>query len=213
MRIRTITILAALAILILPASGFAKPQKGFHTGPYLMLEVGAMQENFDQDQVTGQSVGSDFEPTFGFIFGWNIWDFFSGELQGKYSTNSNGGRREHIAGANAYAKFTLIANALTDFPSLRILPFLKAGLATRIEDLPGTPGANHSTAARFGVGPSAGGGISFLWKKYFYFGIDVQEDLLDFDDIDQTVNGVMMHVYDGGWHQSFSAMGMIGVHY
>ena len=211
---RSIIATIALAVLIAaPLSAEARPLKGFHTGPYLMIEIGAMQEDFDRDQITGQDIGRDWEPAFGFVFGWNIWDFFSGELQGRYATNLNSGRREHIATANAYAKFTLIADALTDFPTLRILPFAKAGLATRITALPGTPGAAHSTATRVGFGPSVGGGIAFLWKKYFYFGIDAQEDLLFMGSIDQTVNGAMRQVYDGGFHPSFSAMGMIGVHY
>ena len=207
-------ILAAVATAILvTASAEARPQKGFHSGPYLVLELGAMQEDFDRDQVTGQDIGSDFQPSFGFVFGWNIWDFFSGELQGRYSTNLSKSRREHIASANAYGKWTFIADALTDFPSLRILPFVKGGLATRVSALPGTPGSSNSVVTRFGVGPTAGAGIAFLWKKYFYFGIDVQEDFLFFNDIDQTVGGVMRRVYDGGFHPSFSASAMIGVHY
>lgn len=204
---------ALAAALLLSASAEARPQKGFHTGPYLVLEAGGMQENFDRDQVTGQDVGSAFQPSFGFVFGWNIWDFFSGEIQGRYSTNLSKSRREHIAAANVYGKWTFIADALTDFPTFRVLPFVKGGLATRVEALPGTPGATHSVATRFGIGPSAGAGIAFLWKKYFYFGIDVQEDLLLFDSIDQTVNGAMRRVYDGGFCPSFSAAVMIGVHY
>ena len=207
--------LAALlvAAMIAPRAAHARPIKGFHTGPYLLLVGGVLQEDFDRDQVTGKDVGNDFEPTFGFIFGWNIWDSFSGELQARYATNVGGGAREHIASANAYAKYTLIADALTDFPTLRILPFVKGGLATRVAALPGTPGAAHSTAARFGAGPGVGAGIAFLWKKYVYFGIDVQEDLLFFGSIDQTVGGVMREVYQGGFHPSFSGMAMVGVHY
>lgn len=211
---RTALILLILvAAALVPQSSHARPQKGFHTGPYLALEVGAMQENFDTDQVTGIDVGSDFQPSFGFVFGWNIWDFFSGEIQGRYSTNMSSNRREHIAAANAYGKWTFIADALTDFPTLRILPFIKGGLASRISALPGTPGADHSVATRFGIGASAGAGVTFLWKKYFYFGIDLQEDMLFFDDIDQTVGGVSRRVYEGGFHPSFGASAMVGVHY
>ena len=217
MALRPVHLLALLALLVVaivaPQDALARPIKGFHTGPYLMLEGGMLQENFDRDQVTGQDIGNDFEPTFGFIFGWNIWDSFSGELQARYATNFNNDRREHIACANAYGKVTFIADALTDFPTLRILPFVKGGLATRITALPGTPGASHSTAARFGAGPSVGGGVAFLWKKYFYFGLDVQEDLLFLTSIDQTVGGVMRQVYGGGFHPSFSGMVMVGVHY
>lgn len=211
---RRIAILTTVVLLALAPTASARPQKGFHTGPYLALEIGIMQEDFDRDQVTGIDVGRDFEPSFGFLFGWNIWDFFSGELQGRYSTNINSGRREHIASANTYARYTFIVDALTDFPTLRILPFVKGGAAVRVSALPGTPTAGGGTKARVGAGPSVGAGVSFSWKRYFYFGIDCQEDLLFFDGIDQTVNGVPgTTVYKGGFHPSFSAMGMVGVHY
>lgn len=203
-----------LVHLSAPSPAFARPPRGFHTGPYLALEIGALQEDFDFDRVAALSVGRDFEPVFGFLFGWNIWDSFSGELQGRYATDFNAGRREHIACANAYARYTFIADPLTDFPTLRILPFLKGGVAVRINALPGTPGTDKNVVARAGVGPSAGGGVSFLWKKYFYFGIDLQEDLLILGDIDQTVGGIPgTLVYEGGFHPSFSAMAMVGVHY
>jgi len=206
---------AVIVLLSLCAAGAAeaRPQKGFHTGPYLALELGAMQEDFDTDQVTGLDVGSDFQPTFGFVFGWNIWDYFSGELQCRYSTNMSSSRREHIATVNAYGKWTFIADALTDFPTFRVLPFLKGGIASRIAALPGTPAAGKSTLTRFGVGPSAGAGIAFMWKRYFYFGVDLQEDFLFFDGISQTVNGVSREVYEGGFHPSFSASAILGVHY
>lgn len=208
------TILAALAILAVAASAEARPRTGFHTGPYLALEIGIMQEDFDRDQVTGADVGRAFEPAFGFLFGWNIWDSFSGELQGRYATNRNADRRVHIASANAYGRYTFIADALTDFPTLRILPFVKGGTAVRVSAMPKTPAAGTGTVARVGAGPSVGGGVSFSWKKYFYFGVDLQEDLLFFDDIHETVNGAVgTTVYRGGFHPSFSAMGMVGVHY
>lgn len=211
---RIAAILTAIAMLAFALPSFARPQRGFHTGPYLALEIGVMQEDFDRDQVTGTDVGRAFEPAFGFLFGWNIWDSFSGELQGRYATNLNAGRREHIASANAYGRYTFIADALTDFPTLRILPFVKGGAAVRVAAIPGTPAAGSGTKARAGAGPSVGGGISFSWKKYFYFGIDLQEDLLFYDGIDQTVNGVPgTTVYKGGFAPSFSAMGMVGVHY
>lgn len=208
--------LAVILVIIIIASSAAeaKPRKGFHTGPYLALEAGVMQEDFDRDQVTGLDIGRNFEPTFGFLFGWNIWDYFSGELQGRYATNINAGRREHIAAADAYARYTFILDALTNFTTLRILPFIKGGGAVRISALPGTINSSNNTVTRIGTGPSIGAGISFLWKKYFYFGIDAQESLLFFSDIDQTVNGIPgTLVYKGGFHPSFSVMGMVGVHY
>jgi len=206
----------ALAILATAQASWARPAKGFHTGPYLVLEGGALHADFDTDQVTGQNQGNDWEPTVGFVFGWNIFDAFSTELQGMYTTDKNGGRRIHIASANIYAKLFLITDTLTDFPTFRILPFAKAGMGFRATILPSTPAASNpdDKVTRIGLGPSVGGGLAFLWKKYFYFGIDVQGDLYIYDDIDQTVAGVPnTRVYDGGFQPSFTGMAFVGVHY
>ncbi|MFH0799637.1 MAG: hypothetical protein V2A66_05595 [Pseudomonadota bacterium] len=206
--------MTAALICAIASHAQARPRKGFHSGPYLALEVGVVQEDFDNNRVTGRDVGNNLEPTFGFLFGWNIWDSFSAELQGRYATSTNGGSREHIANANAYARWSFITDALTNFESLRILPFLKAGLAVRVEALPGAPTAPHGTVTRVGIGPSVGGGLSFLVKKYLYFGVDLQEDLFTLDDLNQTVNGVPnVLVYKGGFHPSFSGAVMLGVHY
>lgn len=204
----------AMILIAIPATCWSRPTKGFHTGPYLLLEGGVLQMDYDTDQASGQRIGRDFEPTFGFLFGWNLLDEFSTELQGRYATDANSGRRLHVANANVYGKWTLITDALTDFPTFRVLPFLKGGLAIRVTVMPGNPNATGNTVTQIGWGPSPGGGIAFLWKKYFYFGIDVQGDILFFDNTTQTVNDVPNTlVYMGGFHPSFSGMAMVGVHY
>lgn len=204
------------AILATAQASWARPAKGFHTGPYLVLEGGALYADFDTDQVTGQKQGNDWEPVVGFVFGWNIYDSFSAELQGMYTTDRNDGRRIHIASANVYAKLFLITDALTDFPTFRVLPFVKAGMGFRGTILPSTPTSSNpdDKVTRIGIGPSVGGGLAFLWKKYFYFGIDAQGDLYIYDDINQTVAGVPnTRVYTGGFHPSFTGMAFVGVHY
>lgn len=204
-----------IVMLIFCASSHAeKPKKGFLHGPYLTLEMGAIQMDYDTDQVSGEKIGRDFEPAFGFLFGWNLNDNFSPEIQGKYATNFKSGRRLHVASANVYAKYTFIIDPLVDFKTLRILPFLKAGMAFRVAVLPGNRNATKNTITQMGWGPSPGGGIAFLWKKYFLFGIDLQGDLLIMNDIRQTVNGVPgTLVYQGGFHPAMSAMAILGVHY
>jgi len=210
---RTLIALALIATMA-PLSTQARPQRGFNSGPYLALEPGVTQIDFDTDQTTGQSMGHDIEPAFGFIFGWNIYDWFSTELQGLYSTESNSGNRVHYASAVVATKYFLILDALTDFPTLRILPFAKAGAGLRASILPDAPGAGDGKVTSLGYGPSVGGGVAFIWKKYFYFGLVAQEDLFFYDEIRQTVNGVPNTlVYKGGFHPSFSALGIIGVHY
>ncbi|MFH1830392.1 MAG: outer membrane beta-barrel protein [Pseudomonadota bacterium] len=207
-----ITLFATLLTTALPV--YAKPPKGFNTGPYLAIEAGVTQASFDTDQVDGTKVGRDFEPTFGFIFGWNLFDYFATELQGRYATNRNNDRRIHIAQANVYTKWFLVTDALTDFPTFRILPFLKGGMGVRASVLPGNTGSTDTSVTSIGWGPTFGAGVSFIWKKYFYFGVDVQEDLFLFDDIRQTVNGVPNTlVYKGGFHPCFGAMAILGVHY
>ncbi len=204
-----------IASLIFAASAAqARPEKGFNVGPYLAIEAGAAQTEFDTDQVTGEKVAAEFEPSFGFIFGWNIYDWFSTELQGLYSTNENSGRRVHYASAVVTTKYFLILNALTDFPTLRILPFAKAGAGLRASVLPDTPSTGSGKKTSIGYGPSLGGGIAFIWKKYFFFGIDLQEDFFYYDEIRQTVNGTPdTLVYKGGFQPSFTGMGFVGVHY
>lgn len=209
-----ITGLVALIILGASFHASAKLRKGFHTGPYLALEGGVMQNSFDRNEADGINYGRDFDPVFGFLFGWNVYDWLSAELQGRYATSAASGRREHFAGGALYAKYTFIADWLNNFETLRILPFVKAGLSARISSLPGATGSAHGTVTNWGLGPSPGAGIAFIWKKYFYFGVDIQEELLFFDEIRQTVNGVPNTlVYKGGFHPSFGAMAILGVHY
>ena len=207
-------VLGAFLTLLVAATSEAKPLKGFHTGPYLTVEIGLLQSDFDTDVAANQQVGRDFEPTVGFLFGWNLYDSFSVELQGRYATNLRSGRREHIATGNVYAKYTFIIDKLVDFKNWRILPFLKLGATSRFSVLPGNVNSDRNTVTQYGFGPSPGGGIAFLVHKYFYFGIDLQGDLLLFNDIRQTVSGVPgTLVYRGGFHPSFSGMLMLGVHY
>lgn len=192
----------------------AKPKKGFNVGPYLDANVGMIETKYDYNQADGNKVGGDYEPCFGFLFGWNAWDWLSAELQGRYSTNRNAGKREHIAMANLFSKWFLVTDAMTDFPTLRILPFLKGGMAFHIAIVPGATGSDDSRITHFGLGPSLGGGISFTWKKYFHFGADVQEDFLFFGSRHQTINGVPgVLVYKSGFHPSLGVSGFVGVHY
>jgi hypothetical protein len=174
--------------------------------------------DFDKDEQTGLRVGHEFEPVIGLIFGWNIWDWFSAELEGRYGTNIKSGRREHQVGVNITGKYFVILDALTDFPTLRILPTVRAGIAFRVASLPSSIYSTDSAVTKFGLGPSFGAGLSFLWKKYFSFGIDVQENLLFFNDTRQdiTVNGTSIPnalIYKGGFIPQFSAMGFVGVHF
>jgi len=214
MRRITLIALALLLSAAVATPAIARPGQGFNKGPYLAIEGGIAEVKYDHDETSVGDSGRNFDPAFGFMFGWNAWDWLSAELQGRYSTSVNAGHREHIAAANLYAKAFLITNALTDFPTLRILPFIKGGLGIHVGVLPGSTGSTDTKVTTVGVGPSLGGGLAFTWKKYVYFGLDVQEDLIFFEDTRQDVNGVPgTTVYKGGFYPSLGAMGFIGVHY
>lgn len=207
-------IFLALGIVFTASPAQARAGRGFHTGPYILLQGGVMQASFDGNVATGTKNGRDFEPSFGLSFGWNIWDFFSTEINGRYTTSANSGKREHIASAGLYAKGFWVTKKLTRFESWRVLPFARAGIATTIAALPGADGASDGTVTSYGIGPSLGVGMMFLWNKYIYFGVDAFEDLLYFNNIYQTVNGVPNTlIYKGGYHPAFNAMAVIGVHY
>ena len=211
----TRTSIVVVIVAILTASNaMAKPVKGFLNGPYLTIEAGIVQADNDGDKFDGSKVGADFEPSIGFLFGWNITSKISTELQGRYSTHATSGRRNHIAQAGIYGRWFFINKSLTNFPTLRILPTVKAGMAVRASILPGDAASNDSTVTQLGWGPSIGTGLLFLWKQYFFFGIDVQEDFLNYEEKRQTIGGIShILVYDGGFHPSFSALAIIGVHY
>ncbi len=216
MRCLAMTMLLTIVLITATcASVDARPRKGFLKGPYLTLEVGAIQNDYDRDQITGTYMGDRFEPALGFLFGWNLTDNFSAELQGLYTTFKESGRkRAHIANANVSAKWTFILDALTDFKTLRILPFTKMGMSVRVAGLPSAIGATDNVIDTIGWGPAVGGGIAFLWHKYFFFGFDVQGDLLLFDDKRQTVSGIPNTlVYKGGFYPSLTALAILGVHY
>ena len=214
---KTLFIIGLIAAILSALPAYARPQKGFHTGPYLCLEVGMSHNDFDYNERLGQKVGTNIEPAVGFLFGWNVFDWLSAELAARYSTSEKDDRREHIAGANLNTKFFLITDALTDFDTLRILPFAKTGLAIHASVLPGDPASTDSHVTSFAYGPSVGAGVMFLFQKYVYLGLNAQGDFLFFDDISQdvTVNGVTSNqmIYKGGITPQYVISAILGVHF
>lgn len=215
---RCIFFVAVSVILLAGSVTTAEPLKGFHEGPYIAFEAGALQAEFDTDQQSGARVGRDIEPVFGLLFGWNITDIIATELKGFYSQSNKSGNREHIIGSNINGKFTWINDRLTHRPSLQILPYLVGGLALRFGVLPGNDNASDQSVVAFGYGPSIGGGISLLWKKYIMFGVGAQGDFLFFDESRQnldlatpTANNQL--IYNGGFEPSFLTAFTFGIHY
>ncbi len=58
-RFAPIAIAAMLSILLQADFAQARPVKGFHTGPYLALEAGAVQMDYDKNEADGIDVGRD----------------------------------------------------------------------------------------------------------------------------------------------------------
>ncbi len=213
-----LSILGLITITLFFLQAQARPLKGFNSGPYLYLEGGAMQVDYDRDQYSNIKHGRDIEPSFGLIFGWNIRDWIAAELEGKYGTNIKSGRREHLVGANLSCRYFFITNALTKFKSLRIMPTIRGGLAFKISSLPGNEFSTDSAVTSFGWGPSIGIGLNFLILKYLSFGFDVHEDFIFFEDVRQnlTVGGTSLPntlIYKGGFKPQFNAIFYMGVHY
>lgn len=213
MRFRYPIILGLLVLLMSP-SAFAKlPRKGFYKGPYITLAGGAMQFDWDKNEQTGIEEGSPWEPTFILGFGWNTTDWFAPELAVRYTTDSNGGRREYIAGGNMGFVFTLLADPLLDFEKWRILPFIKPGFGLQIAIFPGAQNSTQNQLTSIGIGPSISGGVRFLYNKYLYFGLEVQEEFLHQQSASQQVSGVDTQIYKGGWVSQFESILMVGVHF
>ncbi|MBI2346353.1 MAG: hypothetical protein HYV03_05630 [Deltaproteobacteria bacterium] len=191
----------------------ARPPKGFHEGPYLQLLFGAMQANADGLAQSNTSVGHSVEPVFGCFFGWNINDQVAFELVGRYATTTTFGARQHIIRLNANARASLITNPLTDFQSLRIIPFLHAGPVFEAMVLPGDPAAMDLTVRQWSGGIGGGSGVSFFFKEYIYFSVVGQIDMLRRTTVQQTIGGTATVTYGGKWSTGAGGLAGLGVHF
>lgn len=187
--------------------------KGSLKGPYFLVNGGASYFAADNNVRTGAQVGRNFEPSGGFHFGWNIFNQFAPELEARYTTNRNGGNREHIATLNVNAVYSIILKKLTDFKKVKILPFLQAGPVIQLASLPGDPESTDGVITTWGQGFGFGGGVRFLIKTYFYLGALAQLDFVSFPDKFQTVGGASTKIISGGWKTEPAFSGNIGVHF
>lgn len=210
MRVRLLIILACMGIA---TAVHARPQKGFHTGPYLQVVTGAVDSSFDRNLISNTRTGRDQEFAFGFLFGWHTSDHFGPFLQVRYATDLNSETRLHIINSNVGATYTLILDALTDFKSLRILPFVGGEFLFRIDALPVDPSTGSNLVNRYAVGPGVMGGVNFLFKRYVYIGAMFQEDFAHFYSKSQAVAGTPTPVYGSGWHPQWSASLNTGFHF
>lgn len=202
-----------LLLFLISSALHARPSKGFHTGPYLQLLFGAADSSFDHNLASNTPTARDQEPVFGFLFGWHVSDFFGPFLEVRYSTDDNGGNRLHIVNGNIGATTTLVLDALTNFKSLRILPYVGGDMLFRIDALPSDPAAGGNAVDRYAIGPGVLGGVNFLFRRYVYIGVMGQYDFPYFFARSQTIGGVSTPVYGGGWHPQWGATVNLGFHF
>ena len=213
---QTLALVAALCapLCTCPHGALAKPLRGFHEGPYLQIVSGARDASFDTNVADNTKSGHDIEATFGFLFGWNVNDPFSCEMQGTYSSAGAGNIQQHLIDARFSSRYSFITNALTNFRSLRILPYVDGGVKLQINVLPNAAAATSKRVIQWGTGPSFGGGMSFLFfHDAIYVSTRGGADIIRRKQIQQTIAGVPTVVYQGGWGVDWSTTVAVGVHF
>lgn len=146
-------------------------------------------------------------------FGWNLRDWFAPELNIRFTTDKNRGRREYIAGANLGFVFTFLAKPFLNFASLRILPFIKPGFVFQALSLPGDITSSDNQLTNIGLGAAIGGGIRFLYNEYLYFGFEANEDFVLHPNNFQQLSGGNTLIYSDGLKKQLEILGMVGVHF
>lgn len=204
---------AIMVCTLLVSEAHARPQKGFHTGPYLQVLTGAIDAAFDRNMASNTSTGRDQEFALGFLFGWHTSDCFGPFMEVRYATDVNGGNRLHIVNGNIGASYTLILDTLTRFKTLRILPYVGGDFLFRIDALPANPGISSSLVNRYAMGPGVVGGVNFLFRRYVYIGAMFQEDFAHFYSKSSTTGGATTAIYNGGWHPQWGASLNTGFHF
>lgn len=203
-----------LTLLMVPAHGLARPLRGFHEGPYLQVTAGARDASFDTNVADNARNGQDIEPTYGFLFGWNISDPFSIEMQSTYGTSGSGNLQQHLIDARFCGRYSLIRSPLTDFKSLRLLPFLDGGLKLQLNVLPNASGGPSDRVLQWGTGIATGGGLSAVFfHDAVYLSLRGGADILRRSEIEQTIGGRSVVVYEGGWGVDWTAGSAVGVHF
>lgn len=207
------TLLFLLFLLFSSNIAIARTPTGFHEGPYFMLMGGVLNYTADDNARTGASVGRDYEPCFGFNFGWNLKDYIAPELEVRYATNKNSGNREHVVNVNLNAVYTLLIDPLTRSKNVKVLPFIQAGPMVQFAAIPGDPLSSDKTIPSWGPGLSIGTGLKILFLKYGYAGLMMQTDFLSLPTKKQNILGVDTVIVKGGWDVQLDFLAMFGAHF
>lgn len=204
--------------LLFASTAFAKPVEGFFEGPYITLQAMLSQVDYDTDQISGEKLGRDFEPSFGLNFGWNITDDLSVDFTARYTTNTKrDGKDEHILSPDIAAKYAPFHINIKDDTSF-FIPYIRGGMGFCIAILPGNALSSDKKRTSLGFGPTFGAGFDLLIAKYIFIGANARYDIYNFDNIYQDLDLAAPQqfgqlVYKGGWKGAFSAGISLGVHY
>lgn len=201
-----------LLFFAISSTSFAAP-KGFHEGPYFMLNAGLINYTVDNNARTGKKVGRDIEPAFGFNFGWNITDAIAPELLVRYATNKNDGNREHVINTHLNVVYSFLINSLIKHEKFRVMPIVKAGLVAQLAALPGDPLSNDDKVAVWGIGPSFTLGVRAMITRYVYCGINGESNFIRLPAKYQGISGIKAKILSGGWDLQLGLVGEFGVHF
>lgn len=206
---KSLVIVASLLMLGMSVTSFAKPEKGWHRGNYLLVGLGSMNVDEDTNVLTNRVFGNSNILGYGLTYGWNFLDFLAAELQLRYGTDSANNQKEHAANIDFLLKYSLILDVLTRNEVARFLPFVKAGAGIFGAAVPDTSAGND----RFGVfGPAGifGTGMEVLIAKLFYAGVDFNMHLVN---LQEKRNSNNVRILAGGFDPQYSVFGYFGVHF
>lgn len=206
-------LLILIVFLLMPTNLLAKPYRGFREGPYMRIIGGMAYQTYDNIKRNNIQNGNNHDGTYGFEFGWNLWDATAAELEVRYITARIRDNREHIVNVNLNIKYSFVTDALTNIGSLHILPFVKGGPTGVVSGIPGDPAVNNKLMTVWGLGFSGSTGIDFLFMKYISLGIYGQIDLYYLSQAHQTINNVSELIIAGGWEPQISVLAAAGVHF
>ncbi|MFH0799635.1 MAG: outer membrane beta-barrel protein [Pseudomonadota bacterium] len=184
------------------------PEKGWHKGPYVGVNIGIVQTAKDSHIITERNFGSWPNLDFGITFGWDIADWIGPMLQMNFSTktaqvgDSNGGNNGGVAYASQptftfpagtfpveqsrqyqtdiglYAKATLPYFTHAEWQPKMVKILPYAKLGAAGSALFVNSPTNANKMGAFGGGPALGVGCEFFIWKGFFAALDFTEYLI-----------------------------------
>lgn len=197
-----------------PLFANGRPPKGFLTGPYLQMAVGARSADDDTNLVTGLTTGHAVEPTFGFHFGWHIVDTAGVDFSGHYTSAGTGATQQHLVTLRMCGLWNPLITPLIASPKLRVLPFLLAGGVGQVNILPAGDQTIAPRVTQWSGGPSLGAGLgTLLFHDEIFVSVRAVVDWVHRSNVSQNIGGTPTTVYPGGWETQWNAHAGLGLHF